>query len=74
MGGHRKLRVEPSAEVTRYFNRLNMNSANTDRTVMNFQQLLSQSNDKKFSTLHLLSTCNRNTSFQAINQYFDVSE
>ena len=32
--------VEPSAKVTRYFNRLNINSANTDRTVINFQQLL----------------------------------
>ena len=26
-------------------------SANTDRTVMNFQQLLSQSNNKKFSLI-----------------------
>ena len=48
MGRHREMRVEPSAEVTRYFNRLNINSANTDRTVMNFQQLLSRSDNKKF--------------------------
>ena len=47
MGRHRKMRVEPSAKVTSYFNRLNINSANTDRTVMNFQQLLSRSDKKK---------------------------
>ena len=45
------MRVEPGAEVTRYFNRLNINSANTDRTVMNFQQLLSRSDNKKFSLI-----------------------
>ena len=55
MGRHRKMRVEPSAEVTRYFNRLNINSANTDRTVMNFQQLLSRCDNKKFSSKKLSS-------------------
>ena len=51
MGRQRKMRVEPSAEVTGNFNRLNINSANTDRTVINFQQLLSRSENKKFSLI-----------------------
>ena len=51
MGRHRKMRVESSAEVTRYFNRLNISSAKTDRTVMNFQQLLSRSDNKKLSLI-----------------------
>ena len=55
MGPHRKMRVEPGAEVTHYFNRLNINSANTDRTVMNFQQLLSRCDNKKFSSKKLSS-------------------
>ena len=45
------MRVEPSAEVTRYFNRLDINSAKTDKTVMNFQQLLSRSDNKKLSLI-----------------------
>ena len=43
--------IEPSAEVTHYFNRLNINSASPDRTVMNFQQLLSRPDNKKFSLI-----------------------
>ena len=45
------MRVEPGAEVMQYLNRLNINIANTDRAVMNFQELLSRSDNKKFTLI-----------------------
>ena len=48
MGRHGETGVKPGAKIAYFRHRLNVNCANTDRTWINFQQLLSRSNNKKF--------------------------